>query len=508
MIVFTCSTAWAATVGKITGTIRDAENGLPLGGVNIILEGSSMGAATDMNGYYVILNVPPGLYSMKAMMIGYAPVKYTDVGVNVEITTTVDFSLRIQSLEGEEVVVVAERKVVKRDVSSSQLNITMEQINDLPVTSIDGVLAMHAGIEGMSVRRGDENELALLIDGVTLKDDRTGNPVSGIPLSSVQEVMIQSGGFTAEYSDLQSGVINVITKEGKIDKYSLNINTKYSPASAKHFGISVFDENSYYLRPYLDEDVCWVGTESGDWDQTMQERYPYFEGWNTVSARTMSNDDPGDDLSPIAAKRIFEWQHRRVGNITKPDYNIDMGLGGPIPFFSEKLGNARFYSSFGANKDMYLVPLSRDDYSDWVWTNKITSDITDRIRLQLSMFMKEIKAASSSGEGNPSYFSGLWDVASAFDYDSQQASKIFYPDYYCNTDISTRMLSAKLTHQISNRTYYEGKIEYRNTKYDTYPGRFATLRKPMISCPVRRRCMSTRRPGATSRDWCRALTGI
>jgi len=101
MIVFTCSTAWAATVGKITGTIRDAENGLPLGGVNIILEGSSMGAATDMNGYYVILNVPPGLYSMKAMMIGYAPVKYTDVGVNVEITTTVDFSLRIHRWKGK-----------------------------------------------------------------------------------------------------------------------------------------------------------------------------------------------------------------------------------------------------------------------------------------------------------------------------------------------------------------------------------------------------------------------
>jgi len=224
------------------------------------------------------------------------------------------------------------------------------------------------------------------------------------------------------------------------------------------------------MRPYLDDAVCWNGTDQGGWDQTLQEQYPYFEGWDVVSERTMNDDDPSNDMTPKTAQQVFKWQHRREGNIKKPDYNLDIGIGGPIPLVGKKLGNARFYTSLGANKDMYLVPLSRDAYTDWIWTGKLTSDISDRIRLQFSSFMKEIRASSSSGVGNPGYFSSLWGVSSIFRYYSQQRSKIFYPEYYCMTDVSHKMLSGKITHQINNRTYYEGKIEYRNTNYSTYPG--------------------------------------
>ncbi len=460
----------ADTAGKLAGKVLDGATGNPLVGANVILEGTPMGAATDLDGYYVILNVPPGNYTVKAVMIGYATVSYTGVSVNVDLTTTIDFNMQIESLQGEEIVVISNRKPIKEDVASSQINISKDRIDDLPVTTVEGVIGLQAGIEGMSVRSGGENELAVKLDGASLKDDRTGKPIMGIPLNAVQEIMIQSGGFNAEYSDLQAGVINVITKEGSTDGYSFNLDYKYSPPAQKYHGKSIFDPDSYFLRPYLDEDVCWTGTDNGAWDDYMQSQYPSFDGWEEVSEDLCTDDNPDNDLSPEAAKRLFEWQHRHTGDISKPDINIDAGFGGPVPFVSSALGNLRFYTSYRQERDMYLIPLSRDSYDEWAWSTKLTSDITPKIKLQLSSFVKEIAATSSSSSGNPNYFENLWDVAGIFSGSSQNNSKIFYPDYYCLTDVSNRMYSAKLTNMLSNKSYYEGLIEYSYTGWDTSPG--------------------------------------
>ncbi|MFH1851934.1 MAG: TonB-dependent receptor [Candidatus Neomarinimicrobiota bacterium] len=448
----------------------DENTGDPLIGANVILEGTTIGAATDINGYFVILNVGPGEYTLKALMIGYGSVRFTNVIVNVDLTTTVDFALKMESIKGEEVIVVSNRKVVKGDVASSQINISYDRIQDLPVTTLEGVIGLQAGIEGMSVRSGSEDELAVKLDGASLKDDRTGKPIMGIPLNSVQEIMIQSGGFNAEYSDLQAGVINVITKDGSIEGYTFNIDYKYSPPAQKYHGESIFSPNSYFLKPYMDDDVCWTGTENGSWDEYTQEQYPSFDGWNAVSEQLCTDNDPDNNLTPEAAQRLFMWQHRLAGDIEKPDINIDAGFGGPVPIVSKAFGNLRFYTSYRQEQDMYLIPLSRDAYSEWAWSTKITSDISSKIKLQISSFIKEISATSSSSAGTPTYFESLWDVADIFAGSSQNNAKIWYPEYYCLTDVSNRMYSAKLTNMLSNKSYYEGLIEYSYTGWNTYPG--------------------------------------
>ncbi|MDD5765028.1 MAG: TonB-dependent receptor [Candidatus Marinimicrobia bacterium] len=465
---------FSGVTGKISGQITDEQSGQPLGGVNVIIEGTSLGAASDMDGNYSILNIAPGTYTVKVMMIGYAPLTLTDVRVNIDLTTPLNAYLRVESLVGEEVVVVAERKVVQRDVASSQTNISKEQIDDLPVTSVTGVIGMQAGVDGLSVRKGDSDELAMMVDGISLKDDRTGKPISGIPLSSVQEIMITSGGFSAEYSDLQAGVINVVTREGSTEKYTFNLTARYSPPASKHFGLSVYDPNSYYVRPWLDEDVCWTGTNNGAWDDYTQASYPSFTGWNKKAQELLADSDPTNDLTPTAAKRLFEWEHRRQGDIKKGDYNIDFGFGGPVPIVSKMLGNLRFYTSFKTDRDMYLVPLTRDAFRDYSGIVKLTSDVTKKIKLQFNYFAKESRATSDSETGGPTYFEdGLWDFVSQtypFGSASQQREKIFYPDYYCSTDISNRAYSLKMTHLMTKKTFYEGIVEYATTKYNTYPG--------------------------------------
>jgi hypothetical protein len=340
----------------------------------------------------------------------------------------------------------------------------------MPINSVNDVIGLQAGIEGMAIRFGGEDELVLMMDGITLKDDRTGKPVSGIPLSSVKEIMVQSGGFNAEYSDLQSGLVNVVTREGGKESYSMSFSYRYSPPTPKHFGMSLFDEDAYFMRPYLDDDVAWTGTDNGTWDQYTQDRYPTFSGWNKVSEQLLSDEDPTNDLTPAGAKRLFEWQVRRDGEITKPDYSIDAGFGGPVPGISKALGNMRFFASYNSNQNMYLTPMSRDAHRDWLGTLKVTSDINTKSKLSVTALRKGVTASTSSGTGQPDIFSSIWGIASVFGTNSQQSWKLLYPDYYCLTDINTNLYSAKLTTLINTNSYYEGIVEYSKTSYDTNPG--------------------------------------
>ena len=74
-------------------------------GVNVFLEDTPYGAASDELGEYVILNIPPGNYTIKASYIGYASYKVTNIRVSLDRTTNQDFALKEAVIEGEEVVV-------------------------------------------------------------------------------------------------------------------------------------------------------------------------------------------------------------------------------------------------------------------------------------------------------------------------------------------------------------------------------------------------------------------
>ncbi len=150
-----------------------------------------------------------------------------------------------------------------------------------------------------------------------------------------------------------------MTKEGSRSSYNGTFNVRYRPPAPKHFGISLYDPNSYFNRPYTDPAVCWTGTQNGAWDLNTQKQYPYFQGWNAVSQQTLTDKDPTNDLTPAGAQRVWEFERRRQGDITKPDYNIDLGFGGPVPLVGDYLGNLRFYVSQVNEQTMFVYPLSR-----------------------------------------------------------------------------------------------------------------------------------------------------
>jgi hypothetical protein len=112
----------AGTTGKIAGRIVDADTGDPLPSVNVVLQGTILGATTDLDGNYFILSVPPGVYVVKATMVGYKEVSVRNVLVQTDLTTRMDFDLEPTILEaGEEVVVVAEKPLIEKDVTASRM---------------------------------------------------------------------------------------------------------------------------------------------------------------------------------------------------------------------------------------------------------------------------------------------------------------------------------------------------------------------------------------------------
>ena len=214
--------ALAQTTGKITGTVTDAATGDPLPGVNVLIEGTTQGTSTGLDGDYVIIGVRPGTYTIVASFIGFATERREGVSVNVDLTTTVDFSLREEVFEGEEVVVTADAIRVRKDLTSSEARVSAETIDRLPVQEVSQVLNAQAGITdrgGLHIRGGRSSEVVVMVDGVPVTDNFDGSTAFQIENDGIQELQVISGTFNAEYGNAMSGVINIVSKEGNTDQW-------------------------------------------------------------------------------------------------------------------------------------------------------------------------------------------------------------------------------------------------------------------------------------------------
>jgi len=211
---------WAGTTGKIAGKVIDQSNREGLPGVNIMVEGTMLGAVTDLNGEYAILNIPPGVYSAVAKMIGYQSMRQTSVKVTIDLTTTLNFQLSSTVLDiNETVTVVAERPLVRKDVTSSHAIVATEDIKQLPVENFNQVLTLQAGVvQGsggeLHIRGGRSGEVRYMVDGISVTDPYNSGMALSVENEAIQEMEFVSGTFNAEYGQAMSGIVNIVTKEG------------------------------------------------------------------------------------------------------------------------------------------------------------------------------------------------------------------------------------------------------------------------------------------------------
>ncbi|MDD5765402.1 MAG: TonB-dependent receptor [Candidatus Marinimicrobia bacterium] len=221
---------FAGTSGKIAGTIVDKQSGAPLAGVNVIVTGGGydLGAATDGDGYYTIINVPVGVYTVRASYIGYKETVVSNLVVSLDLTTELNFELEQTSLAFEEVMVTALRPMIRKDATNTNIIKSAEEISNLPVRGMAEIAAGTAGVvkaensTTMNIRGGRGGETATYIDGVLVNDPYNNAVYTYLPNEAIEEMSVQTGGFNAEYGDAMSGIVAITTNAGA-EKYSASI---------------------------------------------------------------------------------------------------------------------------------------------------------------------------------------------------------------------------------------------------------------------------------------------
>ncbi|MBM2841545.1 MAG: Outer rane receptor protein, mostly Fe transport [Bacteroidetes bacterium] len=208
------SNLFAGTTGKIVGKVTESGKEA-LVGVNILIDGTKLGAATEVDGQYIIINVPPGIFSLTASSLGYQTSRITNVRVSVDLTTHIDFELKESAIQmNEEIVTVAQRPMIQKDLTSSSSKVSAEQIKAYPVEDVAALVNLQAGVVEGHFRGGRSGEVLYMIDGIPVTDAYSGNAGLSAETNSIQELEIISGTFNAEYGQALSGVVNQVTKDG------------------------------------------------------------------------------------------------------------------------------------------------------------------------------------------------------------------------------------------------------------------------------------------------------
>ena len=479
----------AGTTGKISGKVVDEKN-QPLIGCNIIVKGTSYGAATNLEGEYFILNIPPGTYQISALMIGYGAVTIEGTQVIVDLTAKADFLLKPETIEGEEIIVMAEKPTVRLDQTSMSAVVSSEDIENLPVTDVGDIIELQAGIVrdpngGFHVRGGRSSEVSFWVDGVATTDSYDGSSGLEIENAGIQEVQVISGTFNAEYGQAMSGIVNVVTKDGG-EKYKGNLDFYGGGYHSNHSDIHSLSSPFSNWQSFTDingdgnwdyGEILYDLNNNGTWDEG--EIYWDRNGnqsWDGDEGSEPLNDDVGYDgylgdyydyngdgkttqPSPGEGNGRRDWGEHQFSldqngytkylNIFENIFqqsNISGSLSGPVPLLSGKLtfySTFRYYRSsgryYGRNlftptglfSDEEVVPLS--PYTKLSGQFKLTYNIRSGIKTSYTGYIteKSYKNYDSYYKYNPEGL--LWN------YESDQS----------------HMLS--LTHSINQNIFYELK---------------------------------------------------
>ena len=211
---------YAGTTGKLTGTVLDQEQ-RPVVAATIILTGTRLGAYSDADGKYTILNIPAGTYEVNVSRLGFETVRIQSVIISADQTTPLNIELGETTLTTEEVIVTAERPPVDLNQTSTRATVTTEEIESLPVQDLDDIVNLQAGVVEGHFRGGRLGEVQYQVDGVSVNNAFDNSSMLQLDRSLLQEVQVISGTFDAEYGQAMSGVVNAVLKQGT-EKFEWN----------------------------------------------------------------------------------------------------------------------------------------------------------------------------------------------------------------------------------------------------------------------------------------------
>ena len=505
ILLITSTNINAQNRSRIVGTVKDAKTGEPLVGTNVIVEGLNLGAATDIDGKFFIVNVPVGTYNLKVSMIGYKTQIITGLIVSVDRVTEQNIELEPAVIESQAVVVTAKRDELHKEVSSTQLMVTSSEIvNSSGIRAVNTFLEKLPGVSEndngyLTIRGGMADETGTFVNGLSFNNASNGNAETSIPLSAIEQVSLMSGGYNAEYGNFRSGLINITTKSGTLDGYHGTVNISTDQSHVRRFGQSYFDPHNDFLVSYLDPAVAFQGTASA-WadDKYMQQQHPQFIGYDAeASQRVITASWP--TAKPLDLYLLTAWMFRvipdyqglaklgytvpqdqqklfaeRVGNESFSDQNIDMGFGGPVPFVSHALGDATFFISNNSKKQHYTMPitLNHDFNSTTLLTMKSNPIPTMTLTLN-GLWKREIGVSPIipvNGDAPDANDRGGFMPLDNLRYTYDDFVYSYDPNYYPILNQTTVMTGLTLNQTLSKKTFFEFSFNYLTIKDFTPTG--------------------------------------
>ncbi len=412
--------------GKIAGTVVDKATGEPLAGVNVIVEDAAytLGSATDMNGYYAIISVPDGSYTVRVSYMGKKTVRVSDVRVSSGLTTELNFELEDRVLEGEVVEVTAERKLFRKDATSNVGMSNAEDIENLPVRGTQNLIENMAGVVvqdgNVHIRGGRDDEVGYFVNGVSTIDPTRNTQAVHVITEAVEEIQVLTGGYTAEMGGATSGIVKTELKAGGpkfkgsvdvrtdgfgdpeegtqfLDTYTYGHQTAVATISGPLFS----DKITFFMAgEYQNRDDALVRFSDGFEFKDMIDMSPYTAEKDTVDLIYPDGFTPKEGL-----------QRGSLNGTVTLDLPVRVTLGGMYQNQRSDVSTAPMLTTLNDR-----VPYN--DYTSTLLTAKLTKTFSSK-----SLFEVKLSYFNSTFERGDSWFDHDWekwyDSTAVYDYTAE-----------------------------------------------------------------------------------------
>ncbi|MDB4125699.1 TonB-dependent receptor [Candidatus Marinimicrobia bacterium] len=338
----------------IAGFITDQNTGESLIGANIFVPKSDTGTISDKNGFYslTIEKIPNSMIEMNIQYLGYnLIIKKIEINNNV---INQDFELERSNIELDETEITGEQETRQTATPYSSIKITQAQLSSLPtlaeadifrtLQSLPGIMQLSEFSTGLVIRGGNTDQNLILLDGITVYNpSHLGGLFSNFIVDAVKEANLTKGGFNAEYGGRLSAVLDVVSREGNRNKFSMK--SSISLLSAKTTLEGPFYKGAWLVsgrRTYFDKVFEAVDINVPPYyfydvqghiftDLTYKDRLSisFYEGVDDFEFGDLGlSGDWGNETISLKYRRLFN--EKLIGNflVAKSKFFVNFGLGG------------------------------------------------------------------------------------------------------------------------------------------------------------------------------------
>lgn len=424
---------------NIHGFVHDKSTGEPLPYCNVWLEKTQLGAATDVDGYYVVRGIPDGTYTLKIIILGYEKVE-KEVLVNLDGEGRYDFEIAPQIIESEEIVVSGERKRFAEEIEISHVNIGPKQISATPsfietdvfrtIQQLPAVTSQNDFSSALIVRGGSPDENLILLDGAEIY-----NPFHLVGLFStfnadaISDAEFLAGGYSAEYTGKLSSILDITSREGNSKQGRFFKDSKFgeywdlsrvkgeiSLLSSRAMAEGPFYKGAWILsgrRTYFD----WIADLAGQgdgWDYYFWDnQFKIFSDLNEKNRLTFSTFNARDilnfkiDEDDFNTKVDFDWGWGNNSNSLKWRYIPNSTLLSELILtysgfdFDLGLDYTEIDSSGGRQEARFEILNKIEDFSA---TEKLTWFVSPEHTITSGVSIKNLTMKFNLGLNNINFF--------------------------------------------------------------------------------------------------------